>query len=241
MEQLLKSSWSNHFKIKKEIDAHSGCSLGASIRRARYAEGLLRLGLIGALLALHAFVQGAVQISPRFADGQRTLLYRRWSHVRGCSANGAGLARSLNALGPVTTSRAGLAFPLHGQLLPRAALVPALLPGHSFRRPRRFAEAAQQTGEASLVRLIETVAAASAQACQVVVVLACRATLLAVGCAACTRPHRHAWTAGYHGTGAALQLTRLALIASNRARYALLRFLVVERSHGARNCDWNYF
>lgn len=224
-------------ELRKKKDTHSSSSLGAGIRRARYAEGLLRLRLISPLLALHTFVQGAVQISPRFADGQRALLYRRGSHIRGSSANGARLARSLDALSPVTAPRAGLAFPLHGQLLTRPALVPALLPGHGLRRPRRFAEAAQQTGEAALVRLVETVAATSAQACQVVVVLSRRATLLAIGCASSTRPHCHAWTSCYHGTGAALELTRLALVASNGAGYALLRFFVVERSHGAGDCD----
>lgn len=71
---------------------HSGGSLGAGIRRAWDAEGLLRLRLVGSLLALQALVERAVQVSSGFADRKRALLYRRGSHIRGRSAERARLA-----------------------------------------------------------------------------------------------------------------------------------------------------
>ena len=237
-QELFKVGWYFfHLKVQVSSATHRGRSFGACVRWAWYAEGLLRLRLIRSLLALHALVQRSVQIRPRFAHWQGTLFYRGWAHVRCGSADGARLAGSLDTLRSVASPWARLALPFHGQLLSRATLVPAFLSRHGFRRSGGFPQTAQQTGETALVRLIETVAAASTEAGQVVVVFPRGASFLAVGGATSAWAYRDAWTSRDHRAGTAFQLARFTLVASHWTGQALLRFFVVVRSHGARH--WN--
>lgn len=190
-----------------ENETYRGCSFGTSIRRTRYAEGLLRLRLIRSLLALHTFVQRSVQIRSRFAYRQRTFFYRRRTHIRCRSANRTRLTGGLNTLSSVTSSWAGFAFSFDSQLLSRATLVSAFFSRHSFCCSSSFTQAAQQTRETTLVRLIETMAATSTETSQVVVVFSSGTLFLAIGCASSTWSHRYARTSCYHRTGTAFQLT----------------------------------
>lgn len=223
--------------LNRWFNTHRGHSFGAGIRRTRYAEGLLWLGLIRSLLALHTLVECSIEIGAGLAHRQRTLLDRGGAHIWRGPADRTRLTGSLDSLCPVTSSRTWLALSFHGQLLPGPAFVPAFLPGHGFGRSRCFSQTTQQTGEAALVRLIESVAAASAEAGHVVVILSGWTTFLAISRATSTWAHCHAGTSSYHGAGTALQLTRLALVASDGTRETLLRFFVVERSHGTGH--WN--
>lgn len=217
-------------------ETHSGGSLGAGVRRARDTEGLLRFRLVRSLLALDALVESAVQVCSRLAYRQRALLDGGGSNVRGGSTEGTGLAGGLYTLSAISATGARFAFSFDGQLLAGAALVTALLAGHRLGCPRGLAEAAQQAGEATLVRLVESVTAAATQTGHVVVVLAGRATFLAVGRAACPGTYGHAGTTSDHRTGTASQLTGFALVGTHRARRALLRLLVVISAHRARHC-----
>jgi len=117
-----------------------------------------------------------------------------------------------------------------------AALVSALLAGHRLGCPRGLSKAAQQAGEAALAGLVEPMAAAAAETGHVVVVFASGTTLLAIRRAAGSRTHRHAWTTGDHRTGAASQLTGLALVVAHGAGHALSRLLVVISAHCAGYC-----
>lgn len=193
--------------------------------------------MIRALLTPHALVQSTVEVSAGLADRERALLHGGGAHDGGSPADRAGLARRLNPLSAVRAARTGLALPFDGQLLAGAALVPAFLAGHRLGRSRGLAEAAQQAGEAALVGLIESVAAAATETGHVVVILASGTTFLAVGRAARAWTHGYAGTTGDHRTGAALELTRLALVGADRAGRALFPLLVVIGAHRARHCE----
>lgn len=164
---------------------------------------MLRFRLIGSLLTLHAFVKGTIEEATGLADRKRALLDRRRSHVRGRSAEWAGLAGRLHPLSSIRAARARLAFSFEGQLLSGSALVPAFFPRHRLGRSRGLSEAAQLAGEATLVRLVESVAAVATETSYVIVVFAGRTTLLAVGRATRSRTHGHAGTTGDHRTGTA--------------------------------------
>lgn len=192
--------------------------------------------MISALLALHALVEGGIQIRSGVAHGQRAFLDGSGSHIRRCPAEWTRLTCRLHALRSVRSPRARLAFSLDGQLLSRVALVAALLARHRLAGPCGLAKAAQQTREATLAGLIEPMAAAATKPSTVVVVLAGWATLLAVSCTSGARANRHARSTGYHRARAAFQLTRFTLVRTNWARDAFLRCLVVVRSNCARDC-----
>lgn len=149
--------------------------LGRVVRRARDARRLLRLGLVEALAALDAGVERSVQVGARLADGQRALLDRRGADLRGGAAQRAVGAGRLDALRAECAARARFAAAVVAQLLAGGALVAALVTRDGLGRFGRLAEAAQLARERSLVGLIETVAARSAQAALGVQVFARRA------------------------------------------------------------------
>lgn len=182
---------------------HSGRSFGASVRRARDTEGLLWLRLISSLLTFDALVEGAVEESAGFADRKRALLDRRRSHVRGRSAERAGLAGGLHPLGSIRATWTRLAFSFDGQLLSGSALVPTFFPRYRFGRSRGLSEAAQQAGEATLVRLVESMAAVATKAGYVIVIFAGWTTFFAVRRATRSGTHSHAGTTGDHRAGTA--------------------------------------
>lgn len=91
-------------------------ALGAGVGRARHARGLLRVGLVGALLALHARVEGSVQVGAGQADWQRALLDGGGAQFGGGATGRTGLAGGVATLRPVGAARARLATTLGAQL-----------------------------------------------------------------------------------------------------------------------------
>lgn len=191
------------FDTISERRTHSSRSFGAGIRWAWDAEGLLWFRLISSFLTFHALVEGAVEEVTGFANRKRALLDRRRSHVRGRSAEWTGLTGGLHPLSSICATWTGLAFSFDGQLLPGSALVSAFFPRHRFSCSRGLSETAQQAGEATLVRLVETVAAIATKTSHVIVIFAGRTTFLAVRRATRSRTHSHAGSTGDHRTGTA--------------------------------------
>lgn len=177
-------------------ETHSSGSFGAGVRRARDTEGLLWFRLIRSLLALYAIVEASVEVSSGLADRKRAFFYRSGSHVRGRSTERTRLTGRLNSLSAIRAARTWLAFSFDSQLLSGSTFVPAFLAGYRLGGPRGLSKAAQQTGEAALVRLIKPVTAIATETEYVVVVLAGRTSLLAISRATSARTHRHAGSAG---------------------------------------------
>lgn len=109
--------------------------------------------------------------------------------------------------------------------------------GHGLRGPGGLAETAQQTFETALRRLIETVAAASAQTRLVVVKLARRTPLLAIGRRPGARGYGYALAARDRRAHRTLQLAGFALVRADRAGRASFRLLLEVTSHRTRHCN----
>jgi hypothetical protein len=91
-------------------------ALGAGVGWAGHARGLLRVGLEGALLALHARVEGSVQIGAGQADRQRALLDGSGTQLGGGAAGGTRLAGGVATLRPESAAGARLATSLGAEL-----------------------------------------------------------------------------------------------------------------------------
>lgn len=169
----------------------------------------------------------------RLADRKRTFLYGCRAHIRSCSSKWAGLARGLNTLRSVRSTRTGFALSFHCQLLTGSTLVSAFLMRDRFRGSCRLTQTTEEAWETAFVRLEESVSAAATQTCFVVVVFSSWTTFLAVRSTSGSRSDCYAWTSGYYWTRAAFQLSGFTLVCSYWTGLAFFCDFIVECSNRA--------
>jgi hypothetical protein len=102
-------------------------ALGAGVGRAGHARGLLRVGLVGALLALHARVEGSVQVGAGQADRQRALFDGGGAQLGRGATRGTRLAGGVATLRPESAAGARLATSLGAELQTGRTLIATFL------------------------------------------------------------------------------------------------------------------
>lgn len=204
------------------------------------ARGLLRLGLVVALLALHALVHGAIEVRSWGAHGQRALLHGSRAHLGRGTTQGTVGARGLHALCTVGATWTRLATVLGAQLLSRGTLVPTLVARGRLSGSRGLSKATQFAGEGSLTGLEESKATRLAEARLRVQVLASGTTLLAVACGTSSSADSDSSTSSDVGTTETLRLTSLGLVVTLLARHASLVGGLVEGTNGAGHAVWHH-